>query len=268
MSDSEPALFNFTSVPDGYRDYLQPVVFDPWARELLAFVPPSLGDVVLDVAAGTGAVAHAAARIVGPGGRVIASDVSPLMLAEVRLEATEDRAAVEPLESPADHLAVTDGVVDAVYCQQGLQFMADRHAVVAEWLRVLRSGGALGVAVWSDQSPPEPFATYARILQDHGVAEPYPNAYDTSVVTMSESEIEGLLTAVGSEQTTVRTVEVPLRWPEPRWAALGITGSTYGPSVAALGHPEQEALFAAIQERAVGNLPVIMRAVLGRAVVG
>jgi ubiquinone/menaquinone biosynthesis C-methylase UbiE len=266
MSDPEPGLFNFTSVPDGYRHYLQPAVFDPWARELLAFVPPSSGDVVLDVATGTGAVAHAAAPIVGPGGRVIASDFSPLMLAGVRLEATDDRAAVEPLESPADLLALPDGAVDAVYCQQGLQFMADRRAVVTELLRVLRPGGALGVAVWSDQGLPEPFATYARILLDHGVPEPYQNAYDTSVVTMSESEIEHLLTTVASEQTTVRTVEVPLLWPEPRWAALGITGSTYGPTVAALDPPQQEALFTAIEEQAGGDPPVIMRAVLGRAV--
>jgi SAM-dependent methyltransferase len=268
MSDPEPGLFNFTTVPDGYRHYLQPAVFDPWARELLAFVPPSWGDVVLDVAAGTGAVAHTAAPIVGPGGRVIASDVSPLMLAGVRLEATDDRAEVEPLESPADHLALPDGVVDAVYCQQGLQFMPDRHAVITEMLRVLRPGGALGIAVWSDQGPPEPFASYARILQDHRVPEPYPNAYDTSVVTMSESEIEHLLTTVGSEDAAIRTVEVQLIWPEPRWAALGITGSTYGPTVAALGQPEQEAVFAALAEQAVGNPPVIMRAVLGRAVAG
>jgi ubiquinone/menaquinone biosynthesis C-methylase UbiE len=266
MSEPEPGLFNFTSVPDGYRRYLQPAVFDPWARELLAFVVPSRGDVVLDVAAGTGAVAHAAAPVVGPGGRVIASDVSPLMLAGVRSEATDDRAAVEPLESPADHLALPDGVVDVVYCQQGLQFMPDRHAVITDMLRVLRPGGALGIAVWSDQGPPEPFASYARILQEHGVPEPYPNAYDTSVVTMSESDIEHLLTTRGSEQTTVRSVEVPLVWPEPRWAALGITGSTYGPTVAALGRSQQEAVFAAIEEQASRETPVIMKAVLGRAV--
>src|SRR5579872_2505704 len=102
MSDSEPALFNFTSVPDGYRRYLQPVMFDPWARELLSFVPPAPGAVVLDVATGTGAVAHLAASVVGPGGRVIASDVSPLMLDGVRRPAADDRAAVEPLECPAD----------------------------------------------------------------------------------------------------------------------------------------------------------------------
>ncbi len=241
MSEPEPGLFNFTSVPDSYRHYLQPAVFDPWARELLAFVSPSLGDVVLDVAAGTGAVAHAAAPIVGPSGRVIASDVSPLMLAGVRLEATDDRAAVEPLESPADQLALPDGIIDVVYCQQGLQFMSDRHAVIAEMLRVLRPGGALGIAVWSDQGPPEPFFSYARVLQDHRVPEPYANAYDTSVVTMSESEIEHLITTVGTEHATVRTIKVPLLWPERRWAALGITGSTYGPTVAALGQGEQEA---------------------------
>jgi ubiquinone/menaquinone biosynthesis C-methylase UbiE len=268
MGDSEPGLFNFTSVPDGYRQYLQPTVFDPWARELLAFVPPTSGDVVLDVATGTGAVARAAASVVGPVGRVIASDISPLMLAGVGLEATDDHAAIEPLESPADHLALPDGVIDAVYCQQGLQFMSNRNAVITEMLRVLRPGGALGIAVWSDQVQPEPFATYARILQDHGIAEPYPNAYDTSVVTMSETEIEQLLTTVASDQVTVRTVEVPLLWPEPRWAALGLTGSTYGPTIATLGVPQQEAVFAAIAEKAISVPPLIMKAVLGRAFAG
>lgn len=82
---------------------------------LLAFAPPANGDVILDVAAGTGAVAHAASHIAGPGGRVIASDISPLMLAESRQERTDDRAAVESLESPADHLALPDGSVDVVY---------------------------------------------------------------------------------------------------------------------------------------------------------
>lgn len=266
MSNPEPGLFNFTSVPDGYRRYLQPTIFDPWARELLAFVPPARGNAVLDVAAGTGAVAQTAAQIVGPSGRVIACDVSPLMLAGVGLETANDRAAVELLESPADHLALPDGMVDAVYCQQGLQFMPDRPAVMTEMLRVLRPGGSLGIAVWSDESPPEPFASYARILQEHGVPEPYPNAYDTSAVTMSESEIELLLRTV-CKHTIVRTVEVPLHWPEPQWAALGITGSTYGPTVASLDQPEQEAVFRAI-ERGVGGASVIMRAVLGRAVAG
>lgn len=269
MSDEKPGLFNFSSVPDGYRRFLQPAMFDPWAQELLAFVPPRGGDVVLDVAAGTGAVAHAAAAIVGPSGRVIASDISPLMLAESRLEPTDDRAAVEPLESPADHLALPDGTVDVAYCQQGLQFMPDRTAVVAEILRVLRPGGFVGVAVWADGALPEPFASYARLLQEHGVPEPYPAAYDMSGLTMSEAELEDLLTTARCLQPTIRCVELPLVWPDPQWAAFGITGSTYGPTVASLSQPDQEALFAAIvKEASSGNPPVVMKAVLGRGVAG
>ena len=269
MSDTELGLFNFSSVPDGYRQYLQPAVFDPWARELLAFLPPESGDMILDVASGTGAVAHAAAHIAGPSGRVIASDVSPLMLAESRLERADDRATVEPLESPADHLALPDGSVDVVYCQQGVQFMPDRNAVMTEMLRVLRPGGVVGIAVWSDKARPEPFASYARILQEYGIPEPYPRAYDTSVVTMSEREIKDLLTTAGYLQSTVRTVELPLIWPEPKWAALGITGYTYGPTVASLSQPDQEAVFASIVKEASGGIPpVVMKAVLGRGVAG
>jgi SAM-dependent methyltransferase len=268
MSSPERGLFNFTSVPDAYRNYLQPAIFDPWASELLGFMPPSSGNVVLDVATGTGTVAWEAARIVGPSGRVIASDVSPLMLAGVALYAADDRAAVEPLESPADDLALPDGMVDAVYCQQGLQFMPDKPAVVAELLRVLRPGGSLGIAVWSDETPPEPFASYARILQELGVPQPYPNAYETSLISMSESEVALLLTTVGLEQTIVRSVEVTLRWPNPRWAALAITGTTYGPTVASLGQPDQEAVYDAIEKQVGGGRSVVMRAVLGRAVAG
>ena len=72
---------------------------------------------------------------------------------------------------------------------------------------------------------------------------------------MSESEIEHLLTAAASQQTAVSIVEVPLLWPEPQWAAFGITGSTYGPAVAALGRPQQEALFAAIEEQVSNDPP-------------
>lgn len=268
MSESKSGLFNFSSVPDSYRRHLQPTVFDPWARELLAFVPPARGTVILDVAAGTGAVAQAAAVIAGPHGRVIAADVSPMMLAGTGLAPVDGRAPVELLECPADQLALPDQSVDVAYCQQGLQFMPDRAAVMAEMRRVLRPGGAAGIAVWSDRTRPEPFDTYARILQQHGVAEPYPGGYDTTEVTMSESEIEALLDTAGYTQPTVRTVDLPLEWPDAQVAALGILGSTYGQTVASLNPEEQAAVFASIVEEASNGQPRTMTAVFGRGVAG
>ncbi len=41
MTRSGSGHFNFASVPDSYRKYLQPPIFDPWARELLSVAPPS-----------------------------------------------------------------------------------------------------------------------------------------------------------------------------------------------------------------------------------
>ncbi|HEX3459590.1 MAG TPA: methyltransferase domain-containing protein [Acidimicrobiales bacterium] len=266
MSESRSGLFNFSSVPDAYREHLQPSVFDPWAHALLAFVPPESGSVILDVAAGTGAVAHAAAVIAGPRGRVIAADVSSMMLADAGLAPSDYRAPVELLECPADKLALPDASFDVVYCQQGLQFMPDRAAVMTEVLRVLRPGGSAGIAVWSDRKPPEPFDMYARVLQEHGIAEPYPGAYDLTKVTMSEAEIEALLTAAGFPRPTVRTVDLLLDWPDAEVAALGILGSTYGQTVASLNAEEQAEVFASIVEEASDGRPRLMSAVVGRGV--
>ncbi len=58
------------SVPDGYREYLEPVIFRPWTNLLLARVELAEGQTVLDVAAGTGVVSREAAQRVGPQGRV------------------------------------------------------------------------------------------------------------------------------------------------------------------------------------------------------
>ena len=146
--------------------------------------------------------------------------------------------------------------------------MPDRAAVMTEIRRVLRPGGVAGIAVWSDRKRPDPFDTYARVLQKHGVAEPYPDAYDTSKVTMAEDEVEALLTGAGFSQSSVRTVDLRLEWPEPRVAALGIMGSSYGPMVASLNPEDQEAVFASIVEDASNGQPRMMSAVFGRGVAG
>jgi ubiquinone/menaquinone biosynthesis C-methylase UbiE len=269
MDEVNTGLFNFVSVPQSYREFLQPAVFDPWAQELLGFVPPARGSVILDVAAGTGAVAHAAAQVAGPSGRVIASDVSPLMLADTGSAQTADRAPVEVLVGPAEQLSLPEASVDVAYCQQGLQFMPDRRAVMAELHRVLRPGGVVGVAVWAEGTRPEPFDTYARILRAHGVAEPYPDAYDTPVVTMSEQAIGDLLNDAGFAEITVHTVTLSLTWPEPQAAASGLLGSSYGPTVASLEPAQQDALFSALVREVSRNQPeVTMTAVLGRGTAG
>jgi len=65
-------------------------------------------------------------------------------------------------------------------------------------------------------------------------------------------------------EVTVCTVELPLSWPEPSWAAHGILGSSFGPIVAKLSPEEQDSVFNSILEDDLSR-GAVMSAVLGWA---
>jgi SAM-dependent methyltransferase len=75
-------------------------------------------------------------------------------------------ASIEYAQCAADALEIPDDAVDLVTCQQGLQFFPNRPAAVAEMRRVLRPGGRVGVAVWSEIEDCPPFAALATVLGD------------------------------------------------------------------------------------------------------
>lgn len=187
--------FGSASVADGCREHLEPVIFRPWASRLIDFVGVDPGEVILDVASGTGVVARAAARLTGPTGRVIASDISAGMLGHVASGVDPDGAPVQTLESPATDLRVPGGSVDVVLCQQGLPFISDRVAAAKEMRRALRSGGRVGIAVWLSNPRLEPFIIYGDALRAHGLPEPFPHAYDTSANSMSVQAVTDALLA-------------------------------------------------------------------------
>lgn len=111
------------------------------------------GEHVLDVACGTGIVSFAAARAVGPHGRVTGVDLSGQMV-----EFASRRADVHQvynarfLRMNAEQLDFADASFDAVTCALGLMYVPDPVKALAEMRRVLRPGGRLSLAVWGDRS--------------------------------------------------------------------------------------------------------------------
>ena len=102
------------------------------------------GDTVLDVGTGTGLIGLGALDRVGPGGRVIFTDVSATLLHEVRKHADGFRSSF--VQAAADDLAeVPDETADVVTTRSVLIYVAGKREAFAEFHRVLRPGGRLSI---------------------------------------------------------------------------------------------------------------------------
>lgn len=100
---------------------------------------------VLDVAAGTGALARAAART---GAQVLATDFSPGMVARI---AAAGLPNVDAQVMDGQALALPNASFDAVFSIFGVIMFPDWRKGLAEMARVTRPGGHGVVATWQDQ---------------------------------------------------------------------------------------------------------------------
>jgi ubiquinone/menaquinone biosynthesis C-methylase UbiE len=116
-----------------------------FAEAALAQVPLNGHSRVLDVAAGTGALALTAART---GAQVLAIDFSPGMVARI---AAAGLPNVDAKVMDGQALALPDGSFDAVFSIFGVIMFPDWRKGLAEMARVTRHGGLGVVATWQEQ---------------------------------------------------------------------------------------------------------------------
>lgn len=106
-----------------------------WALSRAGLRP---GMTVLDIGIGTGAVARAAARLVGPSGRVVGLDPSIGMLTQAA-----QKLRMPVIQGVAEGLPFRDATFDFLSMGYALRYVADLRATFAECHRVLRPGGTL-----------------------------------------------------------------------------------------------------------------------------
>ena len=107
------------------------------------------GHAVLDVAAGNGNVATAAAQ---RGARVVACDLTPRMVELGRARSEAEGQSVAWAEADAEALPFADASFDRVLSCFGMMFAPRPEVATAELFRVLRPGGIVALANWTPGS--------------------------------------------------------------------------------------------------------------------
>jgi ubiquinone/menaquinone biosynthesis C-methylase UbiE len=134
------------SIPDIYDRLLVPLIFEPYARDLAERVAATKPQLVLETAAGTGAVTRALAASLADA-RIVATDLNQPMLDHAKARQSGN-ARIEWKQADALALPFEDQTFDIVVCQFGAMFFPDKVQGYREALRVLKPGGRFFFSVW------------------------------------------------------------------------------------------------------------------------
>jgi SAM-dependent methyltransferase len=197
-------------------------LIQPIAEQLVQAADLSAGARVLDVAAGTGNAAIAAARC---GCRVTATDYVDTLLDRGRERAAAEHLPITFDVADAESLPFADGSFDAVLSVVGAMFAPDQEQVAAELTRVVRPGGTVALANWT----PEGFI--GELFRTVGRRVPPPPGIRGPVEWGSEARIRELLGGRVGELRVVPQTFV-FRFTSPQEFADYFRGN-YGPTLKA-----------------------------------
>ncbi|HWB65257.1 MAG TPA: class I SAM-dependent methyltransferase [Mycobacteriales bacterium] len=173
------------------------------------------GHRVLDVAAGTGGQSIAAARRVGPDGRVLATDIAPRILEFAEAEAlAAGLSNIATRVCDGEDLAVETGHFDAVISRLGLIYLPDRARGLAEAHRALRPGGRYAAIVFSGAERNRFFSVPVTLIRERAQLPPpapgQPGPFSLSEPGVIEAELE----AAGFTEVETERCSAPIRLPD------------------------------------------------------
>ena len=178
-----------------------------WRERAVERAEVGPGSDALDVCCGTGDLALALRRRIGPDGRVVGCDFSEPMLELARRKSGEEGLPVEFGWADALELPYGERSFDAVTIGFGARNLADLERGISEMARVLRPGGHL-VILEITRPHREPLASFYSLWFDRlvpvigtlaGDSEAY-SYLPESVHSFPEPEqLAGMLAAVGFE---------------------------------------------------------------------
>ena len=125
-------------------------------EDLLAETGLDRGQTAVDLGCGPGLLALSAAAIVGPTGKIYATDTEPSMLDQVNSRAADEGITnIETVHTDGSRIPLSDEVADYAICSLVLHFPPEftgRLEMAKDIARLLKSGGR---SLWIEWTPKE-----------------------------------------------------------------------------------------------------------------
>jgi ubiquinone/menaquinone biosynthesis C-methylase UbiE len=182
------------------------------------------GEHVLDVAAGNGNAALAAARRFA---NVIATDYVPALLERAFERSVADHLDIEFREADAEALPFADASFDVVLSTFGVMFTPNQERAAAEMLRVARPGARIGLANWTPEGfIGQLFKTIGRhVPPAPGLRSPAQWGTRARIAELFEAQASGIASA---QRHYVFRYRSPQHW-------LDVFRTYYGPVLKTFG---------------------------------
>ena len=195
------------SIPENYEKHLGPVLFEPYAEDLVARLNVPEHATVLEIASGTGIVTRRLRDKLASSVKLIATDLNEAMLDYAKQKFQTDEY-VEWKTADATELPFPDASFDAVVCQFGLMFFPDKPRAASQVHRVLKPGGTFLFNVWDAIEKNDMPHLVHQIVARYFPDDP-PDFYDIPFSFYDRDAIKSLLASAGFSKIQISAVPFP-----------------------------------------------------------
>jgi len=216
---SDSTAFTARSVAEKYDRYLRPLLFEPFAEDIVSRIKGKNYNDVLEIACGTGSVTRHLKKALPANTKLVATDLHPEMI-KVAAD-TMPNETINWQTADAQQLIFPDETFDLVVCQFGLMFMPDKMKAASEVLRVLKKGGKFLFNTWDKIENNGVVYVGNQIICSYFPENP-PTFYRVPFSLPQPDQIETLLVASGFKNIKVHAVEKEGVSPSAKDAAIGI----------------------------------------------
>jgi SAM-dependent methyltransferase len=189
-------------------------VFEPLTNGLATLALDGLGvgpgTRLIDVGAGTGGAALAAAR---RGASVTAIDASPAMVDRIAERARAEEASVRAAMMDGGALDLADASFDAALSVFGLILFPDPAGALRELRRVLVPGGRVALVTWTEPHRYELVTRLLEAIAEVGSPSPPPATGPAQLRFREEDAFRSLFDAAGFAVDRIDRIEAALRAP-------------------------------------------------------